>query len=130
VTERPSVFASPYFVPDEQFITALQLAALRGVEVRILIPERSDNPLVDLSAWSYIDELEKAGIAVYRYQNGFMNDGQERWISDGTFKMRRLWRLACRGFATIRPCLRSPKVTSKATRSRSSRIGSTKRAGS
>src|SRR5712664_3785491 len=34
--------ASPYFVPDEQFVTALQLAALRGVEVRILIPERSN----------------------------------------------------------------------------------------
>jgi cardiolipin synthase len=65
--------ASPYFVPDEQFITALQLAALRGVEVRILIPEKSDNPLVSLSAWSYVDELEKAGVAMYRYQRGFMH---------------------------------------------------------
>lgn len=42
--------ASPYFVPDEQFISALQLAALRGVEVRILIPENADNPLVQYSA--------------------------------------------------------------------------------
>lgn len=41
--------------------------------MRILVPERSDNPLVDLSAWSYIDELEKAGIGVYRYQHGFMH---------------------------------------------------------
>jgi cardiolipin synthase len=65
--------ASPYFVPDEQFITALQLAALRGVDVRILFPERSDNLLVSLSAWSYLEELEKTGITVYRYQRGFMH---------------------------------------------------------
>jgi cardiolipin synthase len=65
--------ASPYFVPDEQFITALQLAALRGVEVRILFPERSDNPLINLSNWSYLDEMEKVGIAVYRYRRGFMH---------------------------------------------------------
>jgi cardiolipin synthase A/B len=65
--------ASPYFVPDEQFITALQLAALRGVEVRILVPERSDNLLVNLSGWSYVEELEQTGIAVYRHQRGFMH---------------------------------------------------------
>jgi len=65
--------ASPYFVPDEQFITALQLAALRGVEVRIMFPARSDNLLMNLSAWSYLDELEKVGIAVYRYKRGFMH---------------------------------------------------------
>jgi cardiolipin synthase A/B len=65
--------ASPYFVPDEQFVTALQLAALRGVEVRILMPERSNHPLVNLSGWSYIEELEKAGIAIYRHQHGFMH---------------------------------------------------------
>ena len=65
--------ASPYFVPDEQFISALQLAALRGVDVRILIPDQSDNPLVQLSAWSYLEDLEKAGIQVFRYTKGFMH---------------------------------------------------------
>ncbi len=65
--------ASPYFVPDEQFISALQLAALRGVDVRILIPDSTDNPLVQLSMWSYMPELEKAGIQVFRYTKGFMH---------------------------------------------------------
>jgi cardiolipin synthase len=65
--------ASPYFVPDEQFISALQLAALRGVDVRILIPDQSDNPLVQLSAWSYLEDLEKVGINAFRYTNGFMH---------------------------------------------------------
>ena len=65
--------ASPYFVPDEQFISALQLAALRGVDVRILIPDKADNLLVQYSAWSYLDDLEAAKIKVYRYTKGFMH---------------------------------------------------------
>jgi cardiolipin synthase len=65
--------ASPYFVPDEQFITAVQLAALRGVEVRILVPKNSDNLLVGLSTWSYLDDLEQVGVTFHQYRNGFMH---------------------------------------------------------
>lgn len=65
--------ASPYFVPDEQFISALQLAALRGVDVRILIPDHNDDALVDLTSYSYIQELEEVGIEMYRYEPGFMH---------------------------------------------------------
>ena len=65
--------ASPYFVPDEQFITAVQLAALRGVEVRVLFPKHSDNLLVGLSIWSYLDELEEVGVRFYQYTRGFMH---------------------------------------------------------
>ena len=65
--------ASPYFVPDEQFISALQLAALRGVDVRILTPEKPDHPLVWLSAFSYLPETEIVGIKWYRHRAGFMH---------------------------------------------------------
>ncbi len=65
--------ASPYFVPDQQFVSALQLAALRGVEVRILIPDESDSTMVNLSGWSYVPELQQVGIEVYRYTKGFMH---------------------------------------------------------
>lgn len=65
--------ATPYFVPDEQFVSALQLAALRGVDVHILIPGKIDNKLVQLAGWSYLGELEKAGVNVSRYTNGFMH---------------------------------------------------------
>ena len=65
--------ASPYFVPDEQFITAVQLAALRGVDVKILVPKKSDNLLVGLSIWSYLEELEVAGVEFYQYTRGFMH---------------------------------------------------------
>ena len=65
--------ASPYFVPDEQFVSALQLAALRGVDVRIIIPDKADSALVQLSAWSYMKSLHDVGIKVYRYTKGFMH---------------------------------------------------------
>lgn len=65
--------ASPYFVPDVQIVNALQLAALRGVDVRIIIPEKSDNRLVGLAAYSYLIQANQAGIGIYRYQPGFMH---------------------------------------------------------
>ncbi|MEH6560827.1 MAG: cardiolipin synthase [Marinobacter sp.] len=65
--------ASPYFVPDVQIVNALQLAALRGVDVRIMIPEKSDSLLVRLAAYSYLVQASQAGIGIYRYQPGFMH---------------------------------------------------------
>jgi cardiolipin synthase A/B len=65
--------ASPYFVPDSALISALQLAALRGVDVRIMLPARADHLLVFLSGFSYIAEAEPAGVKFYRYQQGFMH---------------------------------------------------------
>jgi cardiolipin synthase len=66
--------ASPYFVPDEQFISALQLAALRGVDVRILVPEHADSALVHLSSFTFLPELEKAGVQTWRYNAGFLHE--------------------------------------------------------
>lgn len=66
--------ASPYFVPDEQLISALQIAALRGVDVRILLPERADSMLVHLSGFTFLPELERAGVQVWRYNAGFLHE--------------------------------------------------------
>jgi cardiolipin synthase len=66
--------ASPYFVPDEQFISALQLAALRGVDVRILVPAHADSQLVYLSGFTFLPELEKAGVQTWRYNEGFLHE--------------------------------------------------------
>ena len=63
--------ASPYFVPDAPVFEALQLAALRGVDVRILLPARPDHYLVYLASFSFLDAADRAGIQVYRYQSGF-----------------------------------------------------------
>jgi len=66
--------ASPYFVPDDAIVQSLQLAAIRGVDVRILIPEISDNRLVKLAAYSYFDEVSSTGVKFYRYQAGFLHE--------------------------------------------------------
>lgn len=65
--------ASPYFVPDRSIVSALQLAALRGVDVRLLIPDQPDGPVVGMANWSFTRELLPAGVKVYRYQGGFMH---------------------------------------------------------
>ena len=75
--------ASPYFVPDRPVITALQLAGLRGVDVRILIPDKADHLLVYLAAYSYLDESAETGVKFYRYQDGFLH--QKVMLIDNNF---------------------------------------------
>ena len=65
--------ASPYFVPDTSLMYALQLAALRGVDVRVMLPQKPDHKMVYLAAFSYIAEAEPSGVKFFRYQPGFMH---------------------------------------------------------
>ena len=64
---------TPYLVPDEAVFTALKLAVLRGVDVRILIPSRADHFIVFNASSLYAHEAVRAGIQVYRYQPGFLH---------------------------------------------------------
>ncbi|MEF2231026.1 MAG: cardiolipin synthase [Pseudodesulfovibrio sp.] len=72
--------ASPYFVPDSSVTKALQLAAMRGVDVRIILPHRADHLLVYLAGFACINELQMDAIRVYRYQQGFMH--QKVFLAD------------------------------------------------
>ncbi|MGR3540922.1 MAG: cardiolipin synthase [Hasllibacter sp.] len=65
--------ASPYLVPHTDLLTALQLAAKRGVDVRILIPEGADHRLPWLAARDYLSDLYPVGIEVFAYRAGFMH---------------------------------------------------------
>jgi len=64
---------SPYFVPELSIINALTLAALRGVDVRIMLPQNPDHILVYLSSYSYLREALYSGIRFYRYHHGFLH---------------------------------------------------------
>jgi cardiolipin synthase len=64
---------SPYFVPNGSIIDALKLAALRGVDVRILLPGLSDNRLVQLAGRAYYPELLPSGVRIFRYTSGFLH---------------------------------------------------------
>lgn len=72
-SQKTCWIVSPYFVPDESVVSALQLAALRGVDVRILLPEKADNKLVYLAGFSYFHEIINSGIRMYRYKKGFLH---------------------------------------------------------
>ncbi len=65
--------ASPYFVTDESIRSALQMVALRGVDVRIMIPEKPDKIIPWLATFSFLAEMEAAGVRMYRYQAGFLH---------------------------------------------------------
>ncbi|MCL1960486.1 MAG: phospholipase D-like domain-containing protein, partial [Desulfovibrionaceae bacterium] len=60
--------ATPYFVPTEPALLALTNAALRGVQVKLLVPERSDSRIVTAAARSYYRELQDAGALVFEYR--------------------------------------------------------------
>jgi cardiolipin synthase len=75
--------ASPYFVPDVDVISALNHAALKGCDVRVIVPERPDHYLTWLAAFAYFDEVRHSGVRIFRYGDGFMH--QKVLLIDGDF---------------------------------------------
>ncbi len=63
--------STPYFLPNESILTALKTASLSGLDVRIILPYKSDSKIVFYSSRSYVTELIEAGIKVYFYKKGF-----------------------------------------------------------
>lgn len=59
--------STPYFVPDEPLVTALSSAALRGVDVRLLLPRATDSRVVDAASRTYHDALVAAGARIWLY---------------------------------------------------------------
>lgn len=64
---------TPYFIPDESILTALKAAAMAGVDVRIIFPQKSDHATVHEASLSYLEELMRLGAKVYFYQKGFIH---------------------------------------------------------
>jgi len=66
--------SAPYFVPDEAVMKALQLAALRGVDVRVITTGKADSLPVYLAAFHYMNELRDLGIKFYAFKPGFLHE--------------------------------------------------------
>ncbi|GGA63555.1 cardiolipin synthase [Ornithinibacillus halotolerans] len=64
---------TPYFIPDESLRDAIRIAALSGVDVKIMIPNKPDHPFVYWATLSYSGDMLEAGAEVYIYQNGFLH---------------------------------------------------------
>ena len=86
--------SSPYFTPNEAILTAIKVAALSGIDVRVMIPNRSDSKVVYWASRSYIGELLDANVKVYLYKKGFnhskliMIDGQFSSVGTANMDMR------------------------------------------
>ncbi|HYP69602.1 MAG TPA: cardiolipin synthase [Variovorax sp.] len=70
---RRAWLTTPYFVPGEPAMMALTSAALRGVDVRLLVPRRSDSLIVSAAARSYFEELMAAGVKVWEYKERMLH---------------------------------------------------------
>lgn len=75
ITEaRNSIYIqSPYLVPDESMITALLIAVDSGVSVKIMIPDMPDHPFIYRATQYYANYLQKRGVDIYQYNNGFIH---------------------------------------------------------
>jgi cardiolipin synthase len=73
MAERRLWIASPYFVPDEGILHALQLAAIRGVDVRLLLPMKPDQWLVWLASFAILTELDHPNLHIHRFTAGFLH---------------------------------------------------------
>lgn len=86
--------ASPYFIPDEDIFSALKIAALSGIDVRLLVPNRPDKRIVFHASRSYFPELLETGVKIYQYERGFMHskivivDGELASIGTSNMDMR------------------------------------------
>jgi cardiolipin synthase len=67
------VITTPYFIPDEPLLQAMQTAVLRGVEVHLIVSERADQLLVALAQRSYYDEMLELGIHIHLYRRHFLH---------------------------------------------------------
>ena len=64
---------TPYFIPDESVLDAIKIAAMSGVDVRLMIPCKPDHPFVYWATYSYVGDLLEAGAKCYTYNNGFLH---------------------------------------------------------
>ncbi|WP_019178186.1 cardiolipin synthase [Methanomassiliicoccus luminyensis] len=87
---------TPYFIPDQSILDALKVAALSGVDVRVMIPMKPDHPLVHWANLSFLSELLKCGVKGYLFEQGFLHaktivvDGSVASIGSANWDIRSL----------------------------------------
>lgn len=64
---------SPYFVPDDIILRALQAAAIKGVDVRIILPGKADHKIVEFASFTYYESMINNGVRLFRYKERFMH---------------------------------------------------------
>lgn len=85
VARQRILIVTPYYVPDSGVQEALKLAALRGVDVNLMLPEKSNHQLADIARNRYLRELEKAGAKIWFLPDRMVH--AKTLVIDNTFAM-------------------------------------------
>ncbi len=92
--EKSVYIQTPYFVPDASIYEAVKSAALSGVDVRIMIPNKPDHPFVYWATYANVGSLLSSGVKVYIYDRGFLHaktlvvDGEVSSVGSANFDIR------------------------------------------
>ncbi|HIH6548037.1 TPA: phospholipase D-like domain-containing protein, partial [Proteus mirabilis] len=91
------VMTTPYFVPSDDLAHAISTAAMRGVDVSIIVPRSNDSFLVRWASRAFFTEILEAGVKVFQFEDGLLHtksvmvDGQLSMVGSVNLDMRSLW---------------------------------------
>ncbi|WP_281646703.1 cardiolipin synthase [Parendozoicomonas sp. Alg238-R29] len=96
-SQKELIITTPYFVPDEALVTALCSAAIRGVKVILVVPEKNDSRMVHFASHSYYDDLLIAGVNIMHFTAGLLHtkcvlvDRETALFGTVNLDMRSVW---------------------------------------
>nr|WP_315137284.1 cardiolipin synthase [uncultured Capnocytophaga sp.] len=79
--KREILITTPYYIPDTSLQESLIIAALSGIKVKLLVPQKGDSVFVHIACESFFEELLKAGVEIYLYEKGFVH--AKTFVIDG-----------------------------------------------
>ncbi len=91
------ILTTPYFVPSDDLMHAICTAAMRGVDVSIIVPSQNNSFLVRWASRAFFSELLEAGVKIYQFEDGLLHtksvlvDGQLSMVGSVNLDMRSLW---------------------------------------
>lgn len=96
-SRKQLIMTTPYFVPSDDLLHAICTAALRGVNVSIIVPAKNDSMMVNWASRAFYSELLEAGVKIYKFTGGLLHtksvlvDGQLSLVGTVNLDMRSLW---------------------------------------
>jgi len=85
LAKKEILITTPYFIPGDNIMDALRIAASSGLTVKLLVPGKSDSRLVNSASKANYHDLLKAGVEIYLYQKGFVH--AKTMVTDGKLSM-------------------------------------------
>jgi cardiolipin synthase A/B len=81
MAQEEILITSPYFIPGDSILDAISIAALSGVKIKLLVPDKSDSAVINAAARSFYAEILEAGVEIYMYKKGFVH--AKTLVADG-----------------------------------------------